>query len=83
LEGIIREISVTEAAGRLGISRQRVLRLIRDKRIRARRAANIYLIREVDLALVADRKPGRPKKADKADATEVTRNPRRRANPRQ
>jgi excisionase family DNA binding protein len=58
MEGIIREITVTEAAGRLGISRQRVLRLIRDRRIRARRAANIYLIREVDLASVAKYIPG-------------------------
>jgi len=52
MEGIIRELTVTEVAGRLGISRQRVLRLIRDRRIRARRATNIYLIREVDLASV-------------------------------
>ena len=64
MEGIIREISVTEAAGRLDISRQRVLRLIRNKRLRARRAANSYLIREVDLALVAEHKPGGPKKAE-------------------
>jgi excisionase family DNA binding protein len=62
MEGIIREITVTEAAGQLGISRQRVLRLIRDRRIRARRAANTYLIREVDLASVAKYIPDTPAK---------------------
>ena len=72
MEGIIREISVTEAAGRLDISRQRVIRLIRNKRLRARRAANIYLIRESDLALVADRKPRRPAKKAANGATKTT-----------
>jgi excisionase family DNA binding protein len=66
MEGLIREISVTEAAGRLDISRQRVLRLIRNKRLRARRTMNIYHIRESDLALVAGRPTGRPKKANSA-----------------
>jgi len=72
MEGIIREISVTEAATRLDISRQRVIRLIRNKRLRARRAANSYLIRESDLALVADRKPGRPAKKAANGATKAT-----------
>ncbi len=60
-------ISTTEAAGRLGISRQRVLQLINDGRLPAAKFANVYMIREADLRLVDDRQPGRPstKKASK------------------
>ena len=59
-------ISTTDAAGRLGITRQRVLQLIEAGRLPAQLFANVYMIRTEDLKLVEDRQPGRP--ATKAKA---------------
>jgi excisionase family DNA binding protein len=56
-------ISTTDAAERLGITRQRVLQLIEAGRLPAKLFANVYMIREADLKLVEDRRPGRPPKA--------------------
>ena len=56
-------ISTSEAANRLGITRQRVLQLIEAGRLPAKLFANVYMIRAVDLKLVEDRKPGRPSKS--------------------
>lgn len=56
-------ITVEEAAARLAISRRRVLALIQSGRLPAERFANAYAIREADLALVAERPPGRPRKS--------------------
>jgi excisionase family DNA binding protein len=56
-------ISTTDAADRLGITRQRVLQLIVAGRLPASLFANVYMIREADLKLVEDRSPGRPPKA--------------------
>jgi excisionase family DNA binding protein len=56
-------ISTREAAERLGVHQTRVQVLIREKRLPATQVAGTYLIREEDLKLVADRKPGRPPKA--------------------
>lgn len=60
-------ISTTDAAKRLGITRQRVLQLIEDGRLHAKKFASVYMIRLTSLANVEDRKPGRPstKKAGK------------------
>ena len=55
-------ISTTDAAERLGITRQRVLQLIEAGRLPASLFANVYMIRESDLKLVEDRQPGRPPK---------------------
>ena len=55
-------ISVTEAAKRLGVIRQRVLQLIDAGRLPAMKVGSTYVIREPDLDLVKDRKPGRPPK---------------------
>jgi excisionase family DNA binding protein len=44
----------------LGISRQRVLKLVQEGRLKAIKVANVYLIKKSDLADVKDRKPGRP-----------------------
>jgi excisionase family DNA binding protein len=55
-------ISTTDAAERLGITRQRVLQLIEKGRLPASLFANVYMIREADLKLVQDRPPGRPAK---------------------
>lgn len=56
-------ISTTEAAQRLGITRQRVLQLIEGGRLDAKKFASVYLIRRASLTNVEDRKPGRPPKA--------------------
>lgn len=55
-------ISTSDAAERLGITRQRVLQLIERGRLPASRFANVYMIRVDDLKLVEDRQPGRPPK---------------------
>ena len=57
-------ISTTEAADRLGITRQRVLQLIKAGRLPAVRFANLYMIRADDLEKVEDRTPGRPPKQE-------------------
>jgi excisionase family DNA binding protein len=62
-------ISTTDAADRLGITRQRVLQLIESGRLPASLFANVYMIRESDLKLVKDRIPGRPPKPKAEAAT--------------
>jgi excisionase family DNA binding protein len=59
-------ISTTDAAGRLGVTRQRVLQLIEAGRLPATLFANVYMIRESDLKLVKDRPAGRPPSAKAA-----------------
>jgi excisionase family DNA binding protein len=61
-------ISTTDAAERLGITRQRVLQLIEAGRLPASLFANVYMIREEDLKLVEVRTAGRPPKAPAAKA---------------
>ena len=56
-------LSTSGAARALGVSRRRVLQLIADRRLPARMVGSIFLIRPGDLARVADRRPGRPRKA--------------------
>jgi excisionase family DNA binding protein len=58
-------ITVGEAAKRLAISRRRVLALIQMGRLPAERFGNTYALKEADLALVAERTPGRPRKEGK------------------
>jgi excisionase family DNA binding protein len=55
-------LSVTQAAEELGISRQRVLQLIKQERLAAQRFANVYMIYLKDLESVRQRAPGRPRK---------------------
>ena len=55
-------ISTTEAGEILGISRQRVLKLVQQGRLKSIKVANVYLIKKSDLEDVKDRKPGRPAK---------------------
>lgn len=59
-------ITTNEAAGALGVSRQRVLQLIADGRLKAEKFANVYMIRRADLDHIEERPMGRPPKM-KAD----------------
>jgi excisionase family DNA binding protein len=58
-------LTTKEAAARLGISVMRVQQLIWDGRLPAEKMGRDYFIKEADLKLVEDRKPGRPKKETK------------------
>jgi excisionase family DNA binding protein len=65
-------ISTTDAAARLGITRQRVLQLIEGGRLPASLFANVYMIREADLKLIGTRTPGRPRKSAPATQKRAT-----------
>jgi len=54
-------ISTKDAAARLNLSVRRVQELIKNNRLPARMIGGMYLIDEKDLALVKNRKPGRPR----------------------
>jgi excisionase family DNA binding protein len=56
-------LSTAEAATKLGVTIVRVQQLIWDEKLPAQRVGRTYVIREEDLKLVKDRKPGRPPKA--------------------
>ncbi|MDX6270001.1 MAG: Helix-turn-helix domain [Acidobacteriota bacterium] len=55
-------LTTNEVAARLGVTIKRVQAMIRDGRLPAEKMGRDYLIKEDDLKLVEDRKPGRPKK---------------------
>jgi excisionase family DNA binding protein len=55
-------ITTTEAARLLGISRNRVLALIKAGRLPAEKIGGVWLIKADDLKLVEVRLPGRPRK---------------------
>ncbi len=55
-------ISVTEAAMRLGVIRQRVFQLIQTGKLPAVKVGSQYVIKESDLEQLANRKTGRPPK---------------------
>jgi excisionase family DNA binding protein len=55
--------TTSEAAEALGVTPRRVRALIQAGSLRGEKKGRDYLINERDLALVKDRKPGRPKKA--------------------
>ena len=57
-------ITTNEAAERLGVTVQRIHALIRSGRLPAERLGRDYVIKEEDLALVAERKAGRPPLTD-------------------
>lgn len=58
-------LTTREAAQILGISVPRVHALIRGKRLPAQKHGRDYFIKKSDLKLVANRKPGRPRKSNK------------------
>jgi excisionase family DNA binding protein len=53
-------LTTKEAAERLGVTPVRVCAMITAGRLPAERFGRAYMIKEKDLKLVADRKPGRP-----------------------
>ena len=53
-------LTTKEAAERLGVTSVRVCAMITAGRLPAARFGRAYMIREGDLKLVANRKPGRP-----------------------
>jgi excisionase family DNA binding protein len=62
-------LSTKEAAARLGVTMKRVQAMIRAQRLPAQKVGRDYIIQEIDLKIVADRKPGRPRKPQAAAAT--------------
>lgn len=63
-------LTTPEVAVRLNVSVRRVQALIEAGRLPSQQYGRDHLIKEVDLKLVEDRKPGRPPKA-KSEATET------------
>lgn len=55
-------LTTREVAKRLGVHVTRVRALITAERLPAQKIGRDYVIREADLKLVEDRKPGRPPK---------------------
>ncbi|MBA3334548.1 MAG: helix-turn-helix domain-containing protein [Acidobacteria bacterium] len=55
-------ITTKEAAEKLGVSMRRVTALIKDGRLPSQQVGREHLIKESDLELVRERKPGRPPK---------------------
>lgn len=53
-------LTTTEAAIRLGVSTRRVQAMIKSGRLPATKMGRDWMIKEKDLKLVEDRKPGRP-----------------------
>ncbi len=62
------ELTAQQVAERLGVTVRRVQAMIKDGRLPASRFGRALVIRESDLALVADRKTGRPPKAKPAQS---------------
>lgn len=62
-------LTTKQAAERLGVTSVRVCAMIAAGRLPAERFGRAYMIKEGDLKLVADRRPGRPvRKAAKKGA---------------
>jgi excisionase family DNA binding protein len=62
-----RTLSTNEVAEILGITRQRVLQLIEQGKLKAEKFASVYMIKESALKDVVERKPGRPRKEEKSN----------------
>jgi excisionase family DNA binding protein len=64
-----RMLTTPEVASRLGISTRRVLALIQSGRLPSQQFGRDHLVKESDLKLVEDRKPGRPRKEQNQEVT--------------
>jgi len=58
-------LTTQQVAERLGVTVSRVRQLVLEGRLPAEKFGRDLMIKESDLKLVEDRKPGRPPKADK------------------
>ena len=56
-------LTTPEAAARLGVTPRRVLALIKAGRLPSKQFGRDHIVKESDLALVAERKAGRPPKS--------------------
>jgi excisionase family DNA binding protein len=56
-------LTTSEVAAKLNVSLRRVRQLIEEGRLPSQQFGRDHLIKEADLKLVEDRKPGRPPKA--------------------
>ena len=65
-------LTTKQVAERLAVSTKRVWALIKAGRLPSQQFGRDHLINETDLALVADRKPGRPPKSKDEAETPVT-----------
>jgi len=70
-------LTTQDAADRLGVTTGRVRILILTGRLPAEKFGRAHMIREEDLKLVEDRKPGRPTK--QTEQTNTTAKPAKRA----
>jgi excisionase family DNA binding protein len=59
-------ISTKEASEKLNVSMRRIQALITSGRLPSQKIGNSHVIKESDLALVAERKVGRPKKENQS-----------------
>ena len=57
-------LTTQEAAEKLGVTSTRIRAMILSGRLPAEKFGHVHMIKEEDLALVADRKPGRPPKSE-------------------
>ena len=73
-----RLLTTLEVAERLGVHRTRVNVLIKEGRLPATRYGKSLLVQEADLALVLDRKAGRPKKEPDVEIAPTTKAPAKR-----
>ena len=60
-------LTTPEVAKRLGVTTRRVLALIKDGRLPSKQYGRDHLIKESDLHLVTERKPGRPRRSSKSE----------------
>lgn len=67
---IMKMLTTKEAGERLGVTVQRIHALLRDGRLPAEKFGRDYLIKESDLKLVENRKPGRPPKQASKNRTQ-------------
>ena len=68
-------LTTKQAADILGITQRRINALIQAGKLPAQVFGGVYMIQESDLALVSDRKAGRPKKEGTAEASPPTKTP--------
>ena len=66
-------LTTKETADRLGVSVRRVHQFIEESRLPAEKMGRDYFIKEEDLKLVGDRKPGRPPKTETEAASRAGR----------